>query len=118
MRCPEVREALPAYARDGEVSLAVRRHLSRCRECKAELVRYEALLGSLRLLEPSTVEPPPSLARALAAIPGYPGRLEQARVHLARNRAAYVGGAIALAGAAAGAAVWRTRRGRLTPARV
>ncbi|MGH2748938.1 MAG: anti-sigma factor family protein [Actinomycetota bacterium] len=117
MKCAEVCEALPAYARDGDVSLAVRRHLSRCRDCKAELARYEALLGSLRLLEPSTIEPPPSLVRALTAIPGHPGRLEQARGHLARNRAAYVGGAVALAGAAAGAVVWRTRRGRLSPAR-
>lgn len=118
MKCAEVREALPAYARDGDVSLAARRHLSRCSDCKVELSRYEALLGSLRLLEPSTVEPPPALARALAAIPGRSGRLDRARGHLARNRGAYVGGAVALAGAAAGAVVWRTRRGRLSPARV
>ena len=116
MKCAEVCEALPAYARNGDLSLAVRRHLSRCRDCKAELARYEALVGSLRLLQSSTAEPPPSLARVLAAIPGHPGRLEQARGHLARNRAAYVGGAVALAGAA-GALVWRTRRGRLIPAR-
>lgn len=118
MRCAEVREALPAYVRGGEASLAVRRHLSRCGPCRAELARYESLLSALGGLHKTTTEPPPGLAAILAAIPQRAGRLAGARSHVARNRNAYLGGAAvaALAGAA-GTAIWRARRGRVAVAR-
>jgi predicted anti-sigma-YlaC factor YlaD len=112
MKCAEMREALPAYVRDGEQSLSARRHLARCSECRAELASYENLLGALGDLQVSTLEPPPGLVHALAAIPSHPGRLETVRGHVTRNRTVYVGGAaVALAGAA-GAALWRSRKQR------
>jgi hypothetical protein len=107
MNCAEVREALPAHVRDGGSSLSLRRHVSSCSGCRAELARYESLLETLAAMPAATVEPPPGLYRSLAAIPSQPGRVQSAAGHVARNRKVYVGGlAVALAGAA-GAAVWR-----------
>ena len=123
MRCSEVREALPAYARDGYSSLSMRRHLAHCTECRAELARYERILGSLRQLEASPLDAPAGLAHALARIPEK-ANLSQTLLwragamtgHVARNRLAYIGGAgVALAGAV-GAALWRTRSRRLVTA--
>jgi hypothetical protein len=118
MRCEEVREILPAYARDGETSLTVRRHVSRCSECKKELARYESLLGAMASLETTVAEPPPGLRAALVAIPERNVSLDVVRAHLARNRNAYIGGAaatVAVAGAV-GAALWRSRRRGLATA--
>ena len=109
MRCAEMREAMPAYVRDGEQSLAARRHLARCADCKAEFAHYEQLLGTLADLPATTVEPPANLARALAAIPARGGPLDTVREHLARNRGAYLGG-VAVAAAGAGTLLWRRRR--------
>jgi anti-sigma factor RsiW len=112
MRCEEVREVLPAYVRDGETSLTVRRHVARCPECKQELVRYEALLGAMSSLQSSVVEPPPALWAALVAIPKSAGSLQNVRAHVTRNRNVYLGGAaaaVAVAGTA-GALLWRSRR--------
>lgn len=111
MRCEEIREMLPAYSR-GEGTLVVRRHLARCADCRAELVRYETLATSLTALRHSPSEPPVGLLAALEAIPSGVNRVDQVRGHLTRNRKAYAGGvAVALVGAAAaGAAVWRSRR--------
>lgn len=122
MRCEQVAEMLPAFVRDGDVPLSMRRHLGRCADCKAELARYETLMTALASLEGVTSEPPVGLMASLAAIPASASRLDavkgqlgSAREHVARHRAAYVGGAaVALAGV--GAAVWRTRRGRLAGA--
>lgn len=116
MRCADVREMLPAYAGGDDVSLVVKRHLTDCRDCRAELARYEALVSDLRHLQAVTADPPAGLKTSLLAIPSSSTRLDAARVgvesaraHLARHRRAYIGGvAVALAGAA-GAAVWRTR---------
>jgi hypothetical protein len=113
MKCAEMREALPAYVRDGEQSLAARRHLARCFDCRAELSSYENLLGALGDLQVSTLQPPPGLVHALAAIPSHPGRVETMRGHVARNRTAYLGGAAVAVAGAAGAALWRSRKQRL-----
>ena len=108
MRCDEVREELPAYA-GGEASLAVRRHLSTCADCRAELARYEELTSAMASLEAVTAEPPAGLKRALLAIPDEQTRVAQVRKHVARNRTAYLGGAGAVAVAAAGAVLLRRR---------
>jgi predicted anti-sigma-YlaC factor YlaD len=114
--CHEVREALPAYARDQEASAGVRRHLGECASCRAELARYEALLGGLGQLHASVATPPHGLRSALMAIPHrarivdrVAWRTAALRGHVARNRRSYVGGAVAVVGAA-GAALWRARR--------
>jgi hypothetical protein len=113
MNCAEVREALPAHVRDRGSSLSLRRHISSCSRCRAELARYESLLETLAAMPSATVEPPPGLYRSLAAIPAQPGRVQSAAGHVARNRKVYVGGlAVALAGAA-GAAMWRSRGRRV-----
>ena len=124
MNCSEVREALPTYVADGLRISSVTDHLAHCEACRAELARYEELLGSLSQLQSATFEPPPALVSTLVAIPsqnaGFTGavrgRAEVVRGHVARNRRAYVGGVgIALAGAA-GAALWRSRARRLAAA--
>lgn len=115
MTCPEVGEMLPAYARDAEPLLGVRRHLSRCPRCSEEMARYEVLMSSLQMLESRIFEPPAALLESLARIPSDAGRIDVLRVHVVRNRRAYVGGAAALAGAA-GAALWQVRRHRLAAA--
>ena len=105
MECAEIREMLPAYVRDGEASLLVKRHLSRCDDCAAELGRYETLVGGLAALRGAVVEPPPDLRQALLAIPRAATPVDTVRAHVAANRKAYLGGAVALAGA--GALAWR-----------
>ncbi|MGH2752681.1 MAG: anti-sigma factor family protein [Actinomycetota bacterium] len=129
MRCAEVREMIPAVAGEGEPSFAVRRHLARCRECRAELETYRSLVASMRTLEARAVDPPAGLAAKLIAIPGEASRVDHLRSHVTRNRAAYAGGAaatLAVVGAA-GAMLWRsharssgrsrrTGRGRLAAA--
>ena len=114
MRCEEVREVLPAHVKDGSDDLTVRRHLARCPQCKAELARYESLMGGLRTLQTRSVEVPAGLFDQLLAIPERSSRLDSARHHVARHRKVYVGGgiaAVALAGAA-GAALWRSKAKR------
>jgi predicted anti-sigma-YlaC factor YlaD len=116
VRCAEIRELLPAYASDQQPTLAVRRHLATCSDCRAELARYRELVGSLPDLTTSVADVPPDLTRALISIPQEQNvltrvrdRATTARDHVARNRAAYVGGAVAVAGAL-GATLWRSRR--------
>ena len=111
MRCEEMAELLPAYAVEPSGSLAVRRHLSRCPGCRAELARYRALERGLTALGGRTVPPPPGLLAAREDIPrAQSGALRQVALHLIRKRSAYAGG-LALAGLAAvtGALVWRSR---------
>ena len=116
MKCAEIQEILPAYADDPEATLAVRRHLSRCSECKTELSAYNSLLDGLADMRAVGVDPPPLLSRALVAIPSQGNKVEQVRTHLVRNRRAYGSGlAVAVVGAA-GAALWRSRRSRLVTA--
>jgi hypothetical protein len=110
VRCAEAREMLPAYLRDGEGSLAVRRHLSGCRDCRAELRRYEALAEGLSHMGAVTADPPASLKPALIAIPNTDTRVEAVRTHLARNRRTYTGAAAVAIAGAAGAIAWRSRR--------
>jgi anti-sigma factor RsiW len=108
--CAEVREAIPAFVRDGDVSLAVRRHVSRCAACRDEVGRYERLLSGMRKLSFETVDPPVDLLGTLKMIPADSTKVEEVRRHVARNRRAYAGGvAVALAGAA-GVAIFQRRR--------
>ena len=111
MRCEEIREMLPAYVKERDVSLEVRRHLSRCDECRAELARYEALQGALVSMRSEVGEVPHGLRAALLQIPEHVGRVESVRTHLARNRKAYAGAA-ALAAGTLGALALRSRRHR------
>ena len=115
MRCAEAREMLPAYLQDGEGSLAVRRHLSGCPDCRAELRKYEALAGGLSRLRSVTAEAPPSLKPALISILVSDNRVEAVRTHVARNRRTYAGAAAVAFAGAAGALAWWSRR-RLAPA--
>lgn len=115
MRCEEVQEILPAYSRDGDAGLSVRRHLSRCDDCSAELGRYEVLFRSLQDMRAHTTEPPPELVHQLATIPYRSNRLSDARTHVVRNKNRYAAG-LAVAAVGAGAAVWRTRRSRIATA--
>ena len=108
---------LAAFAGGDDVSLSVRRHVADCRDCRAELARYESMLADLRSLQAVTADPPPGLQATLIAIPTAATRVttarahvDSARAHVARHRKVYIGGlAVALAGAA-GAAALRTRR--------
>lgn len=113
MRCEEVREVLPAHVKDGSDDLTVRRHLARCPDCKAELARYESLMGGLRTLQTRAVDVPAGLFDQLLAIPERSSRIDSARNHVVRHRKVYVSGgiAVALAGAA-GAALWRSKARR------
>jgi hypothetical protein len=112
MDCAEVREALPAYVRDGEVGLAVRRHVGHCTDCKAELGDYVALLAGLDELKSATIEPPAELFASLAGIPATDTRADVLRSHVVRNRRAYAGGLAVAALGLAGAAVLKSRRSR------
>ncbi len=112
MECAEVREALPAYVRDGEVGLAVRRHVGHCKDCKAELADYVALLAGLDELKTATVEPPADLIASLVAIPESDNRVDVLRSHVIRNKRAYAGGLAVAALGIAGAAVLKSRRSR------
>jgi anti-sigma factor RsiW len=109
MRCEEVQEVLPSYARDRNASLRVRRHISSCPNCGAELERYDELLAGLRSMRDVTAPAPPGLVAALNAIPSGGSRLQVARTHVTRHRKAYIGGLALAAAGAAGAALWRAR---------
>ncbi|MDQ4142376.1 MAG: hypothetical protein M3198_01305 [Actinomycetota bacterium] len=122
MKCAEIRELLPAYDREQQPGLAVRRHLASCTDCRAELAQLKELAAGLHEMRTSVVEVPPSLTASLMEIPQDQGVLatvrshvSTARTHVARNRAAYVGGAVAVAGAL-GATLWRARGRRLLAA--
>ena len=109
MRCEEVQEVLPAYARDRNASVRVRRHISSCAACSTELARYEELLAGLRMLRDETAAAPPGLVAALTAIPSGGSKLQVARTHVTRHRRAYLGGLAVAAVGATGAALWRAR---------
>lgn len=113
MKCAEIGELLPAYVEDRYANLTVRRHLSRCPECRSELERYESLRSGLATMRDVHAEPPAELLATLTAIPSHGAAGTRVRTHIARNRRAYAGGlAVAVVGAA-GAALWRSRRSRL-----
>lgn len=118
MNCTEAREMFPAYVREPEPSLALRRHLATCAGCRAELDRYRELVGALASLRSVSLEPPAGLEATLASIPSRVGHVEvarrnaaAARTHIARNKRAYIGGLAVVAGAA-GAALWRSTKAR------
>ncbi len=102
---------LPALVGDRSDSLEVRRHLAGCAACKKESLRYSGLRTALSGLRSITTEPPPDLLGSLLAVPRRPNRVAEVRSHVAKNRKAYVGGAVLLAGAAS-AAIWRARSHR------
>lgn len=110
MNCAEIQAAIPAYVGDAGSSLDLRRHLSRCAECRAELEFYEAMLSGMTQLRAVSAEAPAGLAASLRAIPHESSTAETALQHLKRNRRAYAGGlAVAVAGGTA-ALLWRRRR--------
>lgn len=116
MKCAEVRELLPAFAREGHAEPGVREHLMSCRACDEEFSRYVALTGSLSAMSDVVVDVPPDLTQRLFAIPSENvfswrslSRAEVLKEHVARNRTAYLGGAAA-AIAGVGVAAWRIRR--------
>jgi predicted anti-sigma-YlaC factor YlaD len=116
MKCQEIKEMLPAYGDEQRATLELRRHLSRCSDCRAEVDRYEALAGGLRALVSTTAEPPARLLGALIAIPSQRTRIEEARAHVLRHRSRYLGGLAGAAAVAGTAALWRTRSRRLAAA--
>ena len=116
MKCAEINELLPAYVEDRSADLAVRRHLSRCSDCRDELEAYEGLRSSLSAMRAVQADPPPELLSKLTSIPHEGPAVQRVRTHVTRNRKAYAGGlAVAVVGAA-GAAIWRSRRSRLLAA--
>ncbi len=122
MHCNEIRESIPAYVGEVVPTLRERRHLARCPECSNELTRYESLVAALGALEARTASPPAGLVRELQSIPARRSVRRRATLrargmggHLARNRGAYVGGAVAVAGTAA-TTLWRVRSRRLAAA--
>ena len=114
-RCEDVRAALPELVEEPGMSLAVRRHLSRCPECTGELETYRSLRAATAQLALATAPPPPGLVDALVAIPSGATRLEDVRAHVSRHRREYAAG-VAVAVGAAGAALWRSRRRGLATA--
>lgn len=118
-RCEEVREMLPELVEEPGMSLAVRRHLSRCPDCAGELETYRSLRSATAQLATATVPPPAGLVEALVAIPSFPhppwARLDDVRSHVSRHRREYAAG-VAIALGATGAALWRSRRRGLATA--
>ncbi len=114
MNCNELAELMPAYAGEGDMPLSVRRHVSRCPECREELAQYNALRATFVGLRSVTDEPPPGLLADLTEIPAHRRGVGDVRAHVVRNRNAYLGGAaVALAGVA-GATLVRRRRNPAT----
>jgi hypothetical protein len=114
-RCEEVRAALPELVDEPGMSLAVRRHLSRCAGCAGELEAYRSLRARTATLALATSTPPPGLREALVAIPSGTSRLGDVRSHVSRHRKEYAAG-LAIAVGATGAALWRSRRRGLATA--
>ncbi|MDQ3914661.1 MAG: hypothetical protein M3323_04915 [Actinomycetota bacterium] len=114
--CDDIDAALPGLVDDidgkgapASMSLAMRRHLSRCPDCTRALDAYRSLRAATAGLAAATATPPSGLRDALVVIPSAQSRLDEVRSHLTRHRAAYVGG-LAVALGATGAALWRSRR--------
>lgn len=111
LSCPEVCEQLAGLG-PHDLTLSLRRHVSRCDECRRELARYEDLkvaLADLGAIHPP-VSPPASLRAALVSIPRQESPVARAAGHLGRYRSAYAGGAALAAAGLAGALLWRRRR--------
>lgn len=117
LSCAEIEEMLPAFVGNEEETLALRRHMARCEDCRTELSRYEEIERMLGSLAAATAEPPADLLPALVAVPQRAvGPTTALRDHVLRNRKAYAGGlAMAVAGAA-GAALWHSRSRRVVTA--
>lgn len=115
LACPEVQEMLPAYVDEPRPDLSLRRHLASCENCKHEIARYEEMGLGLQALALQSADPPSDLLPALMAIPDADTAVAVVKIHVARNRKAYLSGAAVLVAGVAGAALWRSRR-RLAPA--
>ncbi|MDQ3981552.1 MAG: hypothetical protein M3271_02585 [Actinomycetota bacterium] len=113
--CEEVRAALPGAIDDAGMTLAMRRHVSRCAGCSEELETYRSLRSATAGLALATAAPPAGLKEALVAIPSGTSRLDEVRSHVSRHRRAYVGG-FAVALGATGAVLWHSRRRGLVTA--
>lgn len=117
--CEDVRATLPGLVEEPGMSLAVRRHLSRCPECSGELETYRSLRAATAQLATATAAPPAGLVEALVAIPSVPhppwSKIDEVRSHVSRHRREYAAG-VAIALGATGAALWRSRRRGLVTA--
>lgn len=113
--CEDVKAVLPELVDESGMSLAVRRHLSRCPECTGELEAYRSLRDATSRLALATAAPPPGLMDALVAIPAAQSKIDEVRSHVARHRREYAAGVAVVVGAA-GAALWRSRRRGLATA--
>ena len=124
MECREATQQLAAYVDypSGPLDVtnvrALEGHLLSCASCRTELIRYQELSENLAALASKTAEPPAWLTAVL--LDSVRQRSRQ-RAHLPQEftapRVAAAGGALLLAGLAAGAlVVGRGRRKRRAPA--
>lgn len=114
-RCDDFRDMLPELVDEPGMSLAIRRHLSRCPDCAGELEAYRSVRSATAGLATATATPPPGLVDALVAIPSGHTKLDEVRSHVSRHRREYAAG-VAIALGATGAALWRSRRRGLVTA--
>ncbi len=112
--CEEVEAMLPSLLDDAGMTLALRRHISRCAGCQGELEAYRSVRAAAAGLATVTAAVPAGLRDSLVAIPSQSSRLDEVRAHVSRHRRVYVGGL--LAAGATGAALWRIRRRGLATA--
>lgn len=130
MQCLEVREHFPAYVDQpaglpaGPAARAISAHLRSCPGCQADLDAYRRLGAALATLPEHPVEPPAwllgsviSTVRAERARHGIThGIAHRVRTRvpesLTKPRVAVAGGAVLLAGVAAGALLLRSRSRR------
>lgn len=114
MQCDDLGDAL-AGAIDGSRSFdeAARAHIDGCLRCQAEMVQYRKLLRALQSLRTEILDPGPGLLSDVLDAVESAGERHVIRMALQGRRVAYLGGiAAATAGAAATAAVLRSRSRR------
>ncbi|MGQ0742940.1 MAG: hypothetical protein ACT4OS_01095 [Acidimicrobiales bacterium] len=106
--------ALPSIV-DGDnvADLELRRHVSDCPRCQAEVAQYRRLLKVVRQLRTEVIEPTPGLFPDILAALEEASERQAIGSLLSGRRGAYVGGlAVATAAGAASAMVLATRSRR------
>ncbi len=109
MNCELVQEQLPAYLDLTEPDLSIRRHLSRCEDCRDELAMLDSLKREMAKMAESVVEPPVALLASLEQIASSQNVVKVVRGHMSRNRKAYLSGVAVLAGTAVASVLLRRR---------